>query len=132
MEEDDGGLIVASETLIKTVLDAAFCVHTEFGPGLLESVYEAALVVELGGRGIPARQQVPVPVVYKGNQLGVAFRADLIVDGQLLVELKAVDGLNDLHLAQTMTYQKLLRMKRGLLLNFNEKRLKDGLRRVSI
>ncbi|MBM3289143.1 MAG: GxxExxY protein, partial [Candidatus Hydrogenedentes bacterium] len=81
---------------------------------------------------ISAKNQVPVNVMYKGRDLGVGFRADVIVDGQLLLELKSVDKLNDVHLAQVITYLKLLGIKRGFLLNFNEKLLKDGMKRVSI
>lgn len=132
MKSCEQDLVVASEPLIKDVLDAAFAVHTTIGPGLLESVYEAAILVELEERRIPAKSQVPIPVTYRGRDLGLAFRADLIVRNQLLVELKAVDHLTDVHLAQTMTYMKILQYKRGLLLNFNQHRLKDGLRRVSI
>jgi GxxExxY protein len=125
-------LIDASDELIEKVLGVAIIVHRELGPGLLESVYEKALIIELANFGISARCQVPVAVVYKGHDLGVGLIADIIVEEQLLLELKAVETLNDVHLAQTMTYLKLLRLKRGFLLNFNTKQLKDGIKRVSI
>ena len=102
------------------------------GPGLLESVYEAALMMELALMGIAAERQVEVPVFYRGRNLGLGFRADIIVEKCLLLELKAVERITDVHLAQTMNYQKLLRLKRGFILNFNQKLMKEGIRRVSI
>ena len=88
--------------------------------------------MELNSRGIQAEAQVPISVQYKGADLGIGFRADLIVEGCLLLELKSTEALNDVHLATVITYLKLLRLKRGFLLNFNEKLLKDGMKRVSI
>jgi GxxExxY protein len=126
------GIIQCDEALIDKVLTAATAVHRELGPGLLESIYELALMMELGQAGIPARKQVGVPIIYRGHDLGIGFRADIIVEDCLLLELKAVDELNDIHLAQIMTYLKLLRFKRGYLLNFNVKLLKHGIKRVSM
>ena len=125
-------LMDASEALIEKVLGCAIAVHRELGPGLLESVYEKALIVEFEMYGIAFECQAPVIVTYRGRDLGVGFRADIIVAKQLLLELKAVDQLNDVHLAQVITYLKLLGLKRGLLINFNTKFLKDGIKRVSI
>ena len=126
----DKVLIDASDELIEKVLGVAIIVHRELGPGLLESVYEKALMIELANFGIAARCQVPVSVVYKGLDLGIGLIADIIVEEQLLLELKAVESLNDVHMAQTLTYLKLLGLKRGFLLNFNTKQLKDGMKRV--
>ena len=106
--------------------------HRELGPGLLESVYELALMVELAEAGIEGRRQVEVPVRYRGRALGIGFRADIIVAESLLLELKCVEDFTDVHLAQVITYLKLLGFKRGYLLNFNKRLLKDGIKRVSI
>lgn len=129
MEES---LIDASNELIEKVLGVAIIVHRELGPGLLENIYEKALMVELANYGISARNQVPVPVRYRGQDLGIGLMADVVVEDQLLLELKSVEKLTEVHLAQTMTYLKLLGLKRGFLLNFNTKQLKDGMKRVSI
>ena len=125
-------LIGCEDALCEAVIGAAIAVHREFDPGLLESVYEKALMCELAFKGINARNQVEVPAMYRGQDLGLAFRADVIVEGRLLLELKAVSELTDLHLAQVISYLKLLRFKRGYLLNFNVMVLKDGIKRVSI
>lgn len=125
-------MIEASENLISIVLNAAFAVHTELGPGLLESVYQKAMMIELRERGIPAQSEVDVDVRYHGQDLGMGFRVEILVDKVLIVELKSVTALNEVHLAQIMSYQKILGIKRGLLLNFGELRLKDGIKRVSI
>ncbi|NUM52698.1 MAG: GxxExxY protein [Candidatus Hydrogenedentes bacterium] len=118
--------------MIERVLGAAIAAHAELGPGLFETIYEHALLIELEERGVSAKNQVPINVVYKGRDLGIGFKADIIVDGQLLLELKAVEELNDIHMAQVITYLKLLGIKRGFLLNLNEKLLKDGVKRISI
>ncbi len=120
------------EQLIETVLTAATNVHRELGPGLLESVYELALLQELLDTGVAAKRQVEIPVFYRGVSLGVGFRADLIVEDRLLLEIKSVEDIVALHLSQVITYLKLTKIKRGFLLNFNARLLKDGIKRVSI
>jgi GxxExxY protein len=120
------------EHLIDRVLTAATAVHKELGPGLLESVYERALMIELEMMGIPAQNQVEIPAAYRGHDLGLGFRADVIVADSLLLEIKSVKELDDVHLAQVLTYLRLLGFKRGYLLNFNARLLKEGIRRVSI
>jgi GxxExxY protein len=125
-------MIEADGKLISKVLDASFEVHSELGPGLLESVYQNALCVELEERGISYEREVPVNVLYKGRDLGIGFRSDIIVEKTLLLELKSVESLLDIHLSQVLTYLKLLTFKRGLLLNFGSKLLKNGIKRVSI
>ena len=125
-------LVDCEDELVSKVLDAATAVHRQLGPGLLESVYELALMLELEAMGIPAQKQVEVPVFYRGQQLGVGFRADIIVDDCLLLELKSVEALNAVHQAQIITYLKLLKIKRGYLLNFNRVLMKEGIKRVSI
>ena len=118
--------------IITSVLDCAFIVHKELGAGLLESVYEKALIFELLSLGFNVKSQVEIPVVYRGVNLGAGFRADIIINNSLLIELKCVDSINNTHLAQVITYLKLLNYKRGLILNFNVALLKNGIKRVSI
>ena len=131
-ESTEKGLIECSEGLVGRVIGAAIAVHRELGPGLLESVYEAALTIELDGLGIEASRQVEIAATYRGHPLGLGFRADILVAGSLSLELKAVEKLSDAHLGQVMTYLKMLRVKRALLINFNERLLKNGIRRISI
>jgi len=120
------------ETLIDRVLAAAINVHRELGPGLLESVYEHALMIELEEADISAKRQVEISASYHGRELGLGFRADIIVEDSLLLEIKSVKEIDDVHLAQTITYLRLLGFKRGYILNFNKPLLKDGIRRISI
>ena len=125
-------LIECSEILIDQVLTAATNVNRHLGPGLLESVYELALLMELQESGIAARRQVEMPVYYRGRDLGAGICADIIVADCLLLELKAVDAFAPIHTAQVITYLKLLGFKRGYLLNFNVPLLKHGIKRISI
>jgi GxxExxY protein len=131
-EATEKNLTDCSDDLVEQTIGAALSVHRELGPGLLESVYEKALAFELSERGIAFNCQVDVPAIYRGSSLGLGFRADIIVENCLLLEIKAVEGVSSNHLAQTMTYLKLLGYKRGLILNFNERLLKTGIKRVSI
>ncbi len=112
------------------VIGAAIEVHRLLGPGLLESAYELALERELVLRGHTVERQKPVPLEYKGVALGDGFRLDLLIDDCLLVEIKAVDHLLQLHEAQLLTYLRLAAKRFGLLINFNERVLKDGVKRV--
>ena len=112
------------------IVDAAYKVHTALGPGLLESVYEAALAHELEKRGLPVNRKVPLQVVYEEVRLEEGFRADLVVGGKVMVELKSVDRIADVHKKQLLTYLKLTGMKLGLLINFNEALIKDGITRI--
>lgn len=121
-----------NDELIQQTLGAAISVHTELGPGLLESVYEHALIIELNERGIVAEQQKAIPITYRGKNIGVGFRADIIVENKLVLELKSVDKFCELHFAQLITYLKLLNIKRGFLLNFNSIKLKQGIKKISI
>lgn len=125
-------MIECPDELATKALDGAFDVHRELGPGLLESVYEAALAIALEERGLAFMRQSEVLTTFHGRPLGVGFRADMIVEGRLLLEIKAVDSLLPVHLAQTMTYLKLLGFRHGYLLNFNEKLLKNGIKRISL
>ncbi len=112
------------------VIGAAIEVHRILGPGLLESVYQECLVHELGLRGISLDCEVPICVDYKGLLLGHAYRADLLIEDRLIVELKTVEQIMPLHKAQLLTYLRLLKKPLGLLINFNTAVLKDGVRRV--
>ena len=116
--------------LARQVVDAAFTVHKTLGAGLLESVYEACLCHELEKRNIPFQKQVSLPVVYDGITLDAGLRLDIWIDRQLIVELKAVEQLNNVHKAQLLTYIKLTNNRLGLLINFNTARIKDGIKRV--
>ena len=113
------------------ILDQAFKVHTELGPGLLESVYEQCLFYELAQTGYEVKAQVPVPMHYKSIKFEAGFRIDLLVENKVLIEIKSVENLAQVHFAQTLTYVKLKDLKLGLLINFNVPRLKDGIHRVA-
>ena len=125
-------MLDCSDAMMTSALDAAFDVHRELGPGLLESLYEAAMEIALVDRGLSVARQVAIAATFRGHDLGVGFRADMIVGNCLLLELKSIDSLLPIHTAQVMTYLKLMNFKRGYLLNFNVKLLKDGIKRVSL
>lgn len=116
--------------LARFVVDVAFQIHTQLGPGLLESVYEAVLVHELRKRGLRAEAQVPVPVVWDGVKLDVGFRADIIVEGKLVLELKSLEQIAPVHKKQLLTYLRLTSCRLGLLINFGTELIKDGISRV--
>lgn len=109
------------------VIGCAIEVHRHLGPGLLESTYQQCLAHELYTNDIAFKMEHPLPVVYKGVHLDCGYRLDLLVEDTLILELKAVDAVRDIHKAQLLTYMKLAGIKHGLLLNFNVVRLKDGL-----
>ena len=115
--------------LSQQVIGAAIEVHRHLGPGLLESVYEGALCVELSLRDIPFERQSTVELVYKGHRVGQG-RLDLLIDGQLIVELKAVEALNEVHRAQVISYLKTTGRTLGLLINFNLPVLRSGIKRI--
>jgi len=114
------------------VIAAAIEVHKELGPGLFESAYEAAMAIELKDRGLVVERQLDVPMVYKGQPLGSSYRVDLVVERELVVELKAVDRLAPVHTAQVLTYLRLLKLRFGLLINFNHAQLRQGVKRVAL
>jgi len=118
------------EEIFKKVLDAAFRVHTELGPGLLESAYEECLHYEIKSIGLKIEKQKTLPLVYKEIKLDAGYRIDLLVENCVVVELKSVEALTDVHLAQILTYLKLSKCGLGLLVNFNVRHLKDGIKRV--
>lgn len=113
-----------------TILDQAFKIHREFGPGLLGSVYEKCLQYELIEAGLDAQTQVPVPMNYKEIKFEAGFRIDLLVENKVLVEIKSIEHLAPVHFAQTLTYLRMKNIKLGLLINFNNKLLKDGIHRI--
>lgn len=112
------------------VVDASMKVHRALGPGLLESAYEACLAYELRKRGVVVETQVGLPVVYDDVKMEVGYRIDLLVESEVIVELKSVDAVAPIHQAQLLSYLKLSNRKVGLLINFNVLRLKDGIQRV--
>ncbi len=118
------------DPLCHQVIGAALEVHRALGPGLLESVYEQALAYELTSGGLQVQAQVAVPVSYKEVKLDCGFRLDLLVEHQLVLELKSVEALGKLHDAQLLTYLKLTGFRTGLLINFNVPLLKDGIKRL--
>lgn len=117
--------------LSEIIIGAAIEVHKNLGPGLLESAYEAALFYELSTvSGLTVQRQLPVKVVYKGQRLDVGYRIDLLINDLIIIELKTVEKISDVHLAQILTYLKLNNKHLGLIINFNVKLLKNGIKRV--
>ena len=116
--------------ITEIIIGAAMAVHRELGPGLLESAYEACLAYELPDRGLSVERQKALPVRYRGVNVDCGYRRDLLVEGKVIVELKAVERLEAIHKAQLISYLKLSGCKVGLLINFNVKVLKDGIRRL--
>jgi GxxExxY protein len=112
------------------VLDSAYKVHTALGPGLLESAYKACLAYELRKKSLNVIEEKPIPIIYEEVKLDCGYRLDLLVENQVIVELKTVDAFNDVHIAQVLTYLKFAEKKVGLLLNFNVKSLKQGIKRL--
>ncbi len=113
-----------------SILGAAYKIHSELGPGLLESAYEHCLAHELRESGLFVEIQKPLPLIYKEVHLECGYRLDLFVNNNVVVEVKAVEQIHDLHLAQTLTYLKLVKKEIGLIINFNVKDLKSGIKRV--
>lgn len=116
--------------IAKQVLDSAFALHIHLGPGLLESVYEVVLAHELRKKGLTVDRQKPMPIIYDGVRFDEAFRSDLIVNGKVIVELKSVEATTALHAKQVLTQLRLSGLKLGLLINFGEMHLKNGIRRL--
>ena len=116
--------------LSSKILECAFTVHTALGPGLLESAYEECLYYELRQSGLKVEKQKVLPLVYKEVKLDAGYRIDLLVENKIVIELKSVEALHDVHTAQVITYLKLSKCKVGLLMNFNVKSLKYGIKRL--
>ena len=128
--EGAGGVSADAERVGRIVVDAAVAVHRALGPGLLESVYETCLAEELRQRGLRVDRQVGVPVAYGDARVDVGFRLDLLVDELVVVEIKAIDALASIHIAQILTYLRFSGRRLGYLINFNTTLLKNDLRRV--
>jgi len=118
------------DSLTEKVIGAAIEVHRELGPGLLESIYQSCMELELSMQGIEFRRKVPVPVIYKGQRVQADLEIDLLIPNRLVIELKAVESILPVHKAQIITYLKLTKIRVGLLLNFNVPLLKDGIHRI--
>jgi GxxExxY protein len=112
------------------ILNASIIVHREMGPGLLESVYQHCLIKELTSRALNVKTSFPIPLLYKGEALDKDYCIDLLVEDEIIVELKATDGIAPIHEAQLLSYMKLSNRRLGLLINFNVVLLKDGFRRL--
>ena len=117
-------------SVTKEVLKAAFTVHTQLGPGLLESAYEACLFYEIIQLGLEVERQVAMPLIYKEMKMGTGYRLDLLVQKKVIIEVKAVEAFTDIHIAQMITYLKLSNCKIGLLINFHVSSLKNGIKRI--
>jgi GxxExxY protein len=118
------------DALSNKVIGCALEVHRQLGPGLLESAYEACLAYELEQGGLAFKRQYPLPVQYKSVSLDCVYRADMVVEGQVIVELKSVERMLALHEAQLLSYMKLAGVPIGLLINFNVSLLRDGIKRM--
>jgi len=114
------------------VIDSAYKVHTKLGPGLLESAYRTCLAYELRKKGLKVEAEKPLPIIYEDIKLECGYRLDMLVENEVIVELKTVNAFNDVHLAQLLTYLRFSQKHTGLLLNFYVKSLKDGIKRVSL
>ena len=115
----------------KIIFNCSLKVHKTLGPGLLESSYEECLFYELKKSGLGVEKQKPLPLIYEGVKLEIGYRVDLIVENKVIIEIKSVEALNDVHLAQVLTYLKLSDCKLGMLINFNVSLIKNGIRRIA-
>lgn len=122
--------IMTENELSKIVFDCALKVHQSLGPGLLESAYEECLFYELKKTGLVVEKQKALPLVYEEVRLDIGYRIDIIVENKLILEIKSVEALNDVHFAQLLTYLKLTDCKLGLLINFNVTLIKNGIKRI--
>ncbi|MFN3640087.1 MAG: GxxExxY protein [Flavobacterium sp.] len=114
----------------KIIVDVSYQIHTELGPGLLENVYEEILHYELTKKGLFVERQKSLPVIWNDVKLSIGYRADLIVENKVLIEVKSVEEVAPVHPKQVLTYLKISNLKLGLLINFNQKLLKDGIKRI--
>lgn len=116
--------------LTSTVIESAIKIHKALGPGLLESAYKECLAYELIKKGIFVEKEKPVPLIYEEVKLECGYRLDLMINNELILEIKSVDAIADIHFAQVLTYMKLMNKKYGLLINFNVPLLRDGIKRL--
>lgn len=122
--------MVTENDLSKAIVHAAFTIHNQLGPGLLESVYEEIMYFELSKKGLSIARQKPVPVIWDTLKMELGFRADLVVENKVIIELKSVEAIAPVHYKQLLTYLKLTRLKLGILINFNENLIKNGIVRI--
>jgi GxxExxY protein len=125
-----GGAVTENE-IAQIIVDVAYKIHVQYGPGLLESAYQALMVYELRKRGLKVEDEKPIPLVHDSVEMGVGYRADLIVEDKVIVELKSVEEVSRLHKKQLKTYLKLADMRLGLLINFGAVLIKEGISRVA-
>ena len=124
--------MITENNIAKFVVDCALRVHKKLGPGLLESSYEACLYFELVNSNLRVEKQKPLPLIYENVKLDIGYRIDLLIEKKFIIEIKSVESLNDVHLAQLLTYLKLSECKLGMLINFNVALIKNGIKRVII
>ena len=122
--------MITENEIAKEIVDAAYKIHSRLGPGLLESVYETILEDELKKRGLQIDRQVAIPVVYEAIHMEAGFRADLIVGGKVIIEIKSIEAIAPVHKKQLLTYLRLADKRLGLLINFNVALIKDGISRI--
>jgi GxxExxY protein len=122
----------AVDRMATQIIDAVFHLHETLGPGLLESVYEACLAHDLRKRGLRVERQAPVPIEYDGIRFDEGFRIDLLVEGCIIIEIKAVIQDHPVYRAQVLTYLRLTKLRLALLINFNKKLIKDGITRIAL
>jgi GxxExxY protein len=122
---------VTENEVATQIVDAAYHIHTSLGPGLLESVYEVVLAYELENRGLRVVRQQAVPIVYEGTRIEMGFRADLIVEDKVIVEIKSVEAIAPVHKKQLLTHLRLADKRLGLLINFNVVLIKEGIKRIA-
>ncbi len=122
---------MSENELSKIIVDLAFKIHTNLGPGLLESVYEEILCFELVNSDLFIERQKGIPVFWEDNKMDLGFRADIIVEKKVIIEIKSVEAIAPVHLKQVLTYLKITGLKLGLLINFNESLIKDGITRIA-
>ena len=121
---------ISENEISRIVYEAGYMVHKALGPGLLESAYEECLFYELSQAGLLVEKQKPMPLIYKEVKLDIGYRLDLLVERKFVIEIKSVEALNDIHLAQILTYLRLSDCKLGMLINFNTSQFKNGVKRV--
>ena len=121
---------MSDDVITQKIIGASIAVHKELGPGLLESTYDVCLLHEFEALNLRAERQKLVPIYSKGNTLDCGYRLDFLIEDKIVIELKSVDAIHPIHIAQLLTYLKLSRLRLGLLINFNSIKLTDGIRRV--
>ena len=122
--------LMSENEISKIIVDVSYKIHTQLGPGLLESVYETILDYELTSRGLKVERQKALPVIWNETKMDIGFRADLIVENKVIIEVKSVEQIALVHPKQVLTYLKITGLKLGLLINFNEYYIKDGIKRI--